>query len=214
MPTWFATNSLVNNYQEMSETSPGADTTSSPNVGWVQGLTASGRDEFDAGNKPSGGFVVTSTIPDATLDGTLGDALRTTDPYSGTFAAGTWTLNFVVIGVTQTGAVDGNAYFRILTSPNVDGSAATERTAGIQTCSTVTNLSTTSQNSTATTASIASFAVTNQYVFCQIAWGATGAGGMSTSDVVMRVGDTGTRLVSPAFTSAYTPKYLGLLGVG
>lgn len=204
MTTWFATTSLVGTvWQEMSETSPGTDATSA--VGWTVGTQGGPiRASLDSGTKRASNTFSGTTQPDGTLDNSLGDALRSTNPYTGTFATGTWTFNFTVIGVTNSGAQDGIAYYRILKGSASDGSNATEVTSGSVTGSTVTNLTTTAQTSSATTSSISSFTADNEYIFCQVAWEITGAGGMTTTDVVMRVGTNSTRLVSPTFTAAST----------
>lgn len=201
MTTWFATNSLVGTvWQEMSETSPGADATSSPNVGWTVGTTGAAISSFDSGTEKA--WATQAGQPDGSLDATAGDALRTTNTYTGTFATGTWTLNFAAIAVTLGGTQDGRILFRLLRSPNADGSGATEITSGALTGSTVTNLAaSTQQTSSGTTSSIPSFAVNNEYIFCQLAWEITGVGAMSTNDVIMRIGTTATRLVSPTFTA-------------
>lgn len=202
MPTFYATDALLGSYQEMTEVVPGANATSSPQTGWVVGtLAATNRSSFDSGtNRANNTFAAATTQPDGTLDNTLGDALRSTNLYSGIFAAGTWTFTFSAIGVTQAGAADGNIVFRLFRGSLADGSNAVELTAGQQSGGVITNLSTTQADSALTTASIGSFNAAQEYIFCQMAWNATGAGGMTTTDVAMRVGSTATRLVSPAFS--------------
>lgn len=203
MTTWYATNSLVGTvWQEMSETSPGTDALSNPQVGWTVGQTAGvAASSFDSGTEKA--WATQAGQPDGTLDATAGDALRTTSAYSGTFATGTWTFNFTAIANTLGGVQDGRILFRLLRSANADGSGATEITSGSVGGSAITNLATTAQQtSSGTTSSISSFTVNNEYIFCQLAWeiASGGAGAMSTSDVIMRIGTTATRLVSPTFT--------------
>jgi hypothetical protein len=184
MPTWFGTNTLVSNFQEMSETSPGADATSSPIVGWVVGTGSTNSAHMDAG--------------------TTGDGFRTTSTYTGNFAAAAWTFNFVVVGVTQAATADGRVVYRLFRGANADGSGATQITSAQQQASVVTDLTTTAQTSTHSL-SPGAITVTNEYLFVQVAWLRTGAGGHTTTDVIFRWGNTGTRVISAAFTPTATP---------
>lgn len=197
--TWFATNAQVSNFVEMSETSPGSDATASPQTGWVVGTGFVNHSELDSGSSRASTSFLTTLPPDGSLDSTLGDALRSSSPLLGSFEAGNWTVNFTVIGVTQSGAHDGNMRCRVLRSANADGSGATEITSAQQVGSTVTNLGATQQTSTVTFA-LPAFSVNNEYIFVQIAWQRTGAGGMTTTDVAMRIGTTATRVISTNFT--------------
>src|SRR5215210_3643488 len=139
----------------MSETSPGTDATSA--VGWVVGTQGGPiRSSLDSGTERASTTFSGTTQPDGSLDNSLGDALRSTNTYMGTFATGTWTFNFTVIGVTSSGAQDGAVYYRILKGSAADGSNATEITSGSVQGSAVTNLTTTAQTSSAATASISS----------------------------------------------------------
>jgi hypothetical protein len=203
MPTWFATNTLVSNHQELNETSPGANATSSPATGWTVGTTApTVYSEFDGGTKQANGTFSGTARPDGSIN-TAGDCLRTSTAYTGSFASANWTLTFSVIGVTNSGAQDGRARFRLFRSVNADGSSATEITGAAQVGSTVTNLSTTQQDSSVTF-NPGAFSLSNEYLFVQVGWEITGAGGMSTTDVVMRIGTTATRVVSSTFTPSFT----------
>lgn len=201
--TWFVTNTLVSNHQQLSETSPGADATTSPQVGWVVGTTApTVYSEFDGGTKQANGTFSATARPDGSIN-TAGDCWRTATTYKGTFASANWTINGVVIGVTNSGAQDGRMRFRLFRSANADGSGATEITGAAQVGSTVTNLSTTQQNSSVTF-NPGSFSVDNEYIFVQVGWEITGAGGMSTTDVVLRIGNTAARVVTSDFTETRT----------
>ena len=186
--------------QEMSETSPGSDATSSPNLGWVVGTGSTNHSEFQAGSKrASTTFASTPVAPDGSINTTLADAWRSTGKLTGTFAAGNWVAHGVVIGVTNSGAQDGRISFRLLRSTSADGSGATEITSARQAGSLYTNLSTTQQDSSATF-DPGSVTLTDEYLWLQIGCERTGAGGMSTTDVVFRVGTTASRITTPNFT--------------
>jgi hypothetical protein len=204
MPTWYGTNTTLSPFQEMSETSPGTDATASPLVGWIHGTGSTNAAHMDAGATVTEANFTSTTPPDGTLDTTTGDGFRTTNTYNGSFASANWTFNFTLIGVTQAGTQDGHIKFRLFRSANADGSSATQITAAQQTASTLTNLSTTAQTSTLAV-NPGAFSVTNEYIFVQVAWHRSGAGGMSTTDVIFRWGNTGTRVISSTFTPAAQP---------
>ncbi len=201
--SWFGTNTVLSSLsQEMSETSPGVTATSSPQMGWVVGTGSTNAADMDAGTNVASSAFTGTGPPDGSLvtgSGSNGDHFRSTNRYTGSFAAGNWTWQGSVIGVTQAGAQDGRMDIRLFRGPNSDGTGATEITSGKQTGSTITNLSTTQQNSSVTF-NPGAFSLNNEYLFVQVAWVRTGAGGMSTTDVAFRYGDGGTQLTSTDFT--------------
>lgn len=215
--TWYATNNLASVHQAMSETSPGANATASPVTGWIVGTTApTVYSKFDSQvERTASTFAATPIEPDGSIDTTIGDCLRTEGTYSGTFDTGNWTCTFSAIAVNNGGSQDGRAGFRVFTSPNADGTSATEVTAARQAGGLMTNLATSAQQDSAATFSINTFTVTNEYIFVQLGWEITGAGGMTSADVDMRIGDTATRVVSANFTqTAINPFKMAATGVG
>ena len=205
--SWFVTNSILDSvHQEMSETSPGADATSSPNYGWTVGVVAAGNyAKADAGSEVNGTFATTPVEPDGSITTTAnaGDCWRSTNKYSGTFDTGNWTFQMAVIAVTTGGDQDGNAGFRLFRSANADGSGATEITTGRLVGGAVTNLATSAQQASVhNSTSIGSFSVTDEYLFVQVGWEIVGPGGKTTRDVIHRVGTTASLVTSPNFTPA------------
>jgi hypothetical protein len=197
--TWFVRNDAVDGWQEMRDNgSPGANATSSPQTGWVVGTGATNHSEFATRTNRASSTFTGTTVPDGSLDTTLKDAWRSDQALTGDFASANWTVHFAAIGVTQAGAQDGRMRCRLFKA-NADGSSATEITSAHQQGGLITNLSTTQQVSTATF-NPGAFSVAGQYIFVQLAWERTGAGGMSTTDVAMRVGDTASRVISSDFT--------------
>jgi hypothetical protein len=69
----------------------------------------------------------------------------------------------------------------------------------------VTNLTTVAQQISSVAPALAGFAVVAEFIFVQVAWECTGAGGMSGADVVHRVGSTASLVTSPNFTPAPPP---------
>ena len=199
------TNSLAGTaHQEMSETSPGADATASPNCGWVHGNQTGNTSQFDAQSiRANTTFTTGTTQPDGTPVTTAGagDCLRSTNAYTGDFPSGAWTFNFTVIGAVQSGAQDGQIIFRLLRDTDSTGATATDISGSQCFCTTVTNLSTTQQHSANTTYNPGAISLTNEYLFVQFAWGRSGAGGMTTTNVLMRIGSTATRVITTDFTA-------------
>lgn len=192
-------------WQAMDETSPGSDANTSPLTGWTVGTVASGnyswfRPSTERGTSSFG----TTVIPQgggASPDTTNGDGLRTTGTYTGNFASGNWTFDCTVIAVSSGGDQDGNIGLRLWRSANADGSSATEITSVRVEGGAVTDLTTSTPQTSQATFNPGAFSLTNEYLFLQLAWEITGAGGMTTRDVLFRIGNTATKLISTDFTS-------------
>ncbi|OGS01552.1 MAG: hypothetical protein A2V88_02695 [Elusimicrobia bacterium RBG_16_66_12] len=206
--TWYVTNTIVGStHQEMSESSPGSDATSSPNYGWTVGASAAGTYcRADAGSEITG-FAASPIEPDGSIVTTAnaGDCWRSANAMTGTFDTGTWLFQMAVIAVTAGGQMDGNAGFRLFKGKAANGSDAVEITSGRLVGSTVTNLATSAQqNSIHNSTSIPGFSVDGEYIFVQVGWEITGAGAM-LHDCIHRIGTTASLVTSPNF-SATTPQ--------
>ena len=185
-------------WAELSETAASAQTVSGT---WTVGTGSTFSSEFAGpfGSRASTTFIA-DTVPDGTLDTSLGDAFRT-PVLNGTFASGSWTFQFAVISPTQGGAADGQIVFRLIKA-NADGSGATEITSAQQSASVCTNVSTTDINGTLTF-NPGAITFVNQCLFVQVAWKRTGAGGMTTTNIALRTGSSttvGTTILSSNFT--------------
>jgi hypothetical protein len=193
-------------WENIGETPVAASTSG---TGWVVGTGATNRSKLEAATERSSSTFDANTYPTGGLDTTLKDAFRSENPYSGSFASGNWVFHFVVRAVSVGGAQDGAIRFR-LWKADADGSNATEITAAIQSASTVTNVSTSADFDSTLTVNPGAFSISNQYLFVQIAWERTGAGGMTTADIDFRTGSSstvGTRITTSDFTAAATPVY-------
>jgi hypothetical protein len=203
--TWYATNNLVSVHQEMSTTDPGTEANASPQTGWVVGTGATLHSPFDAQSNQASTTFTATTDPDGTPNtgAGAGDCLRSTLPLTGSFASANWQVHFCVRGVTQAGTQDGRIRFRLLRGANADGSGATDISGSQQQGSLVTNLLTSATQDSTLTFNPGAINVANEYIFVQLAWERTGAGGMTTTDVAMRIGNAsgnGTRVISADFT--------------
>lgn len=197
--TWFVTNNKVSVHQEMSETSPGSEATSSPNYGWAVPITGTPPlySKAAAGvERANSTFAATPVEPDGSIDTTLGDCWRTTNKYTGVFAAGDWTFQMRVIAVSAGGSQDGRAGFRLFRGTNADGTGATEITSARQVGSDVVNLTTSAAQTSSVVVTLSAVTLNDEYLFVQIGWEATGLGAShSQSDADHRVG-TGASLVT------------------
>lgn len=202
--TFFVTNNLASVHQEMSETSPGAEAYASPVYGWIVS-TGAGPDWSSADSqveRAASTFGATQQ-PDGTIETVVGDCWRTLNTLNGDFAAGIWEFHGVVRANSNGGAQDGNLEFRLFKGTAADGSDATEITpTGNAIGSAYTNLATTASQDSTINKSFDAFTASSQYIFVQVGCKRTGAGGMTTADVNIRIGDTGSRLVSSNFTAA------------
>lgn len=190
--------------QGLETVDPGAEASTS--TGWtVAKVAATNYSEMAGVIKRASTTFAATALPNASPDlAILGDSMGTVAKLSGTFDAGVWAATFKVIAVTSGGDQDGNIRYRIWKS--ADASSFTELTSGAIVCGTVTNLATTaSQTSAGSTASIGPFTLSNEWLFLQVAWQISGAGGANTRDVVLRKG-TGITLVTPNFTAAAATK--------
>jgi len=201
--TWYMTNNLAGTaHQEMSTTDPGTEAFASPVTGWVVSTGSTNTQEMDAQTEAAAVFSGT-TQPDGTPITTAGagDCLRSTLQYSGTFASANWTFNFCFRSNTVV-AGSGRVIFRLLRGTDPTGSGAVDIIGSQQTASTIA-LSTTVTNNSTLAVNPGAITVNNEYIFVQVAWGRTIAGGMTTSDVNFRIGNSaslGTRVVSSNFT--------------
>lgn len=193
--------------------------------GWVVGTGSTNRSKYQVGVERAESTFDSTTYPTGTLDDTLKDALLIRDSQmalgnSIQFAAGNWVFNFRVRAVTNGGAQDGRIHFRVLKGNNTVGRTTTEITSGIQDASIVTNVSTSADFTSTLTVALplitltanAGDALLSESLYIQIAWGRTGAGGMSTADIAFQCGQggslVGTYISSPTRTVLSTPTSL------
>lgn len=190
--TLYLTNTVTDNFQQLSETSPGADATTSPNVGWTVGTSATNTFPLDSGTEST----TTGSPTDGSIDATAGDCFRF-GPFSGSFASANWTFTFALIAVTSATGQDGTIRCRLHRSANSNGSSPTQLLAE-QTSTQITNLPT-SQTTCTVTANPGAFTLDNEYLFIEVGWVCTGGASMTNADVIFRIGTTATRIVTSNF---------------
>jgi hypothetical protein len=108
----------------------------------------------------------TTTLPSGTPSG--GDCFVTATTLTGKFPAGAWTINVAVI-VSGGSTPSGTANLMVRIWHSGDGVNFTEVTAGATACGNFNLATTTQQNTTLTTASLATFAVNNERLYFQFA---------------------------------------------
>ncbi len=194
----------ANGWQALSESTQSAADSA---AGWVHGTGATNSSELEAGVIRASTTFVGNTVPDGTLDTALGDAFRTPAALTGAFPAGNWTFQFAVRSLIQAGAADGFIVFRLIKA-DADGSNAVEITAAQQTASTVTNVASGADSNSSLTLNPGVITLNNQYLFVQVAWRRSGAGGMTTTNIRLRTGSasapTGTVIVTTDFGETLT----------
>ena len=110
---------------------------------------------------------------------TSADSLVTPSAYTGTFAAGAWTLNLVMRAATVT--LTGRLQMRVWASVNADGSAARELTSAVL-VGQINIMSATGVNyASGLTWSPGAITLSNEYLFFQFEWQETTAGTSNSS---------------------------------
>lgn len=203
--TWYLTNNSVSVGSDLSVTDPGTEAYRSPVTGWVVSTGATNRAAYQNDTEVAASAFTSTTPPDGSLDTTNGDFwVSPIHAAGGTYASANWNIHFACRAQTVGGAQDGRMRCRLFKGPNQNGSSATEITGAQQNGGLVTNLATSATQVSTATFNPGSFTVAaNDYVFVQLAWERTGAGGMSTSDVNVRIGNgsgTGSRVITSNFT--------------
>lgn len=200
---YFLANAVSDGWRRL-ETS--AQTAATLADGWVVSTGSTNHSEYEVTVERAASTFTGTTVPDGSLDTTLKDAFRSVAALDGSFASANWVFHFVVRAVTNGGAQDGRVRFRLIKA-NADGSNATEITAAQQQASEVLNVSTSADFDSTLTFNPGAFSISNQYLFIQIAWERTGAGGMTSSDIAFRTGSSstvGTRITTADFTANQT----------
>ena len=198
--TFYFQNVRVDGWETFDESAVAAATSG---TGWTVGTTAgdSMQSELQAATKRADTTFTHATAPDGSLDTSLKDAIRTTNPITGAFANASWTFSFAVRS-TVAASQQGRMRVRVLIA-DADGSNAIDVTAGGAHL-TLSQVSVPSGSDGVSTISIAMprFFVNNRYLFFQIAWRREVAGSNVNADVLLRTGSSGpvgTRVVTSNF---------------
>jgi hypothetical protein len=215
--TWYLTNASVSVGSDLSDTDPGAEAYRSPVTGWIVSTGLTNHSAYFNDVERAASTFVDTAPPSGGLDSANGDFWVSPAPLTGDFDAGNWNIHFAARANTNGGAQDGRMRCRLFRGPNQDGSGATEITAAQQQGGLVANLATSATQVSTATFDPGAFSVAGEYIFVQLAWERTGAGGMTTSDVNARIGNgsgTGSRVITANFTAtapATKPYYYNMV---
>jgi len=204
--TWYLNDATdAGGWQKLAEVVASPATTA---AGWVVGTGSTNHSELFANTERASSTFTGTTVPDGSLDTTNKDAFPSPYPLWGSFASANWAWQFAVRSPTQGGAADGRIRFRLVAA-DADGSNPTEITAGQQQATIATNVDNASDFTSTSTFNPGAFTVLNKFLFIQIAWERTGAGGMTTTNIRFRTGSaatpTGTVITTSNFTNALIP---------
>lgn len=157
--------------------------------------------------KASTGFSTSDALTTPSLPTGGPASWRSENPLNGSFANTNWTLTFRMRAVSAASAQAGRIKARIWKS-NADASGTdTQLTSSILTGTTTPTLSTTaSQSSTVTWTPGSVITFTNEYLFVQVEWETTTAGGSNSSDAVFYIESTAAVVTSDFTPAAYTSK--------
>lgn len=198
--TWFLTNSSTGPGSDLSLTDPGAEAYRSPITGWVVGTGSTNHSPWtNDSENPASSFADTNP-PDGSLDSVNGDFWVSPSALSGDFASGNWNIHFGCRANTSGGVQDGRMRCRLLRGPNRDGSGAVEITLAPQQGNLIANVATGATQVSTATFDPGAFSLNNEFLFVQIAWERTGAGGMGNADINARIGGSSScRVITSDF---------------
>lgn len=195
-----------------------AATAATSSSGWTAGKIALGNYSIlNQGLEQATGTFSTTIVPTATaptVDNSYAataiytpptllnstDSISTLYPYTAVFPAGTWTFNFPLIAVTSGGVQDGRVGVRVFRGLR-NGTAwasVTQVSAARLVGTTVTNLTTTTPQTSTITWSAPAFRLQNEFLILSVGWEITGAGNANTNDILLRFG-TGANITTPNF---------------
>lgn len=209
--TLFATNNLAGAaQQEMSEVSPGAEVYCATGPwGWVVGNSVNVTPDCansDAQTEVARTVFVSGDRPTALVTTAgAGNCLRTTNTYNGSFANANWAMHFVVRANTAGSTATGAIRFRLARGTDPAGVGATLIDATTRVGSTVGPILVSPSYDSTLTFNPGIVTLTDEYLFALLAWQRVAAGGGTTNDVNVRIGDTGTRLITADFTAVAVP---------
>jgi hypothetical protein len=130
------------------------------------------------------------------------ESISTLYEYNGVFPAGSWTFSFPVIAVSSGGDQDGRIIMRVFKARRDEAgtgwTGTIQLTSNFLTGTTVSNLTTTTSQTSVVTWSAPAFQLNKEFLICKIAWQIVGAGGANSRDVLLRYG-TGATMISPNF---------------
>lgn len=187
-------------------------TETSTTDGWTVGkIAANNYSNFVQTAKNATGTFSTTVAPAATApagDGTAvngpydTNSISTDSPYNVVIPAGNWTFTFRVRAVTSGDNQDGRINIRVFAAP--ESTATTwgtvrQLTSAILNGTTVTNLTTTTIQSSTVTWSAPEVTLNNEHLIVRVAWQITGAGTTNTRDVVLFYGGTTGVITTPSF---------------
>ena len=200
--TWYLRDAVdAGGWQGLDTATQAAVTTA---AGWVVGTGSTNSSELQANNERASSTFVGNTVPDGSLDTSLKDAFRSPVPLYGSFASANWAWQFAMRATVNGGTQSGAIVFRLIKA-DADGGNATEVTAGQQTAGTASSITSSADVNSSSTFNPGAFSVVGQYLFIQIAWKRTVAGGMTTSNVRFRTGSAATPTGTVITTSTFTP---------
>ena len=203
--TYYLTDASASVGSDLAAADPGAEATRSPTTGWIVSTGATNHSAWFNDVERAASTFVDAVPPNGSLDTTNGDFWKSPTKLTGDFAAANWNIHFAARAGNNGGSQDGRMRCRLFRGVNDDGSAATEITAAQQQGGLITDLLTTVTQVSTATFNPGAFSVTGEFLFVQLAWERTGAGGMTNSDVNARIGNgsgAGSRIITSDFTPA------------
>jgi hypothetical protein len=141
----------------------------------------------------------TSVQPDGVIDNVHGDCLRTQNAYTGSFAAGNWTISFGLRPNTVHVGTTATLRARMFRSKDPGGAGAVELTASPLVTANFDG-SNTSAQSLNVTWSPGAFSLSGEYLFFELALNITGAGNLTTYTWILQTGAAVSQITTTDFS--------------
>ncbi len=141
----------------------------------------------------------TTVQPDGLIDNVHGDCLRTQNAYTGSFAAGNWTLSFGLRPNTVHVGTTATLRARIFRSKDPGGARAVELTASPLATANFDG-SNTSAQSLNVTWSPGAFSLSGEYLFFELTLNITGAGNLTTYTWAIQTGPAISQITTTDFS--------------
>ena len=141
----------------------------------------------------------TTVQPDGLIDNVHGDCLRTQNAYTGSFAAGNWTISFGLRPNTVHVGTTATLRARIFRSKDPGGARAVELTASPLATANFDG-SNTSAQSLNVTWSPGAFSLSGEYLFFELTLNITGAGNLTTYTWAIQTGPAISQITTTDFS--------------
>ncbi len=177
----------------------GSTTTATTTTGWTVGTTAGTVYANQNYNTKVTAATFGATPQPSAAPANAGECWRSSNPLTGHFESGTWTIAISVIASANAATGTGRLRVRIWKSANQNGSSAVELTTSTISTTQWNNLTTGAAQNLTGSQAIAATTFANEYLFIEVACEIDTASGNAAADVLIRIDQTNSKLTTALF---------------